>query len=141
MKMNNLSIQLALAATLVCTAIAPANAGAADDAVLDKELEQISSEVKNLDHLFPAKGISSADAAETALDQSQQLQNRLNVWANGAERYCYKTFFVNDCIKGVKLHRRENLPILQRISVEAKALQRQLRVMERDKELAQKQAQ
>ena len=104
------------------------------------ELEGIAQQVHLLDTRYPMKSIATEQQAQSAIDESQNLQNRLQNWYNQSERHCYDIFFVNNCLKEIKVERRQYLPTLQRISIEAKALQRQLRVMARDEELAQKQA-
>jgi putative salt-induced outer membrane protein YdiY len=111
---------------------------AADDT--RQELDAIAQQVHALDARYPVKGISTEQQAQSAIEESQNLQNRLQNWYNQSERHCYDIFFVNNCLREIKVERRQYLPTLQRISIEAKALQRQLRVMERDEELARKQA-
>ncbi|MFZ6849004.1 hypothetical protein [Undibacterium sp. RuRC25W] len=105
-----------------------------------QEFMQVSALVHALDERFPAGSIQTNDAAEVAIKESADAQTRLQNWYVVSEHHCYNTFFVNDCLKEIKVERRAYLPTLQRISLEAKALQRQIKVMERDRETAQKQS-
>jgi len=132
-----LSTKMARYATFVALVFAPLSVFADDG---KQELAQIATVVHALDARFPAGGIQTNDAADVAIKESAEAQERLQNWYVVAEHHCYNTFFVNDCLKEIKVERREYLPTLQRISLEAKALQRQIKVMERDRETAQKQA-
>ena len=123
---------------LAVTTLAPQHAAFADDGKHD--LAQISIEVHTLDERYPAGGIQTSESAEMAIQESVAAQDRLQNWYVVAEHHCYHTFFVNDCLKEIKLERRQYLPTLQRISLEAKTLQRQIKVMEHDRETAQKQS-
>jgi len=105
-----------------------------------QELLEVAQVVHALDEKYPAGSIQTNDAAEVAIEESKAAQDRLENWYVVSEHHCYNTFFVNDCLKRIKIERREYLPTLQRISLESQALQRQLKVMERDRETAKKQA-
>ena len=105
-----------------------------------QELVEISQLVHALDERFPTGGIQSSEAANRAIEESSKAQERLQNWYVVAEHHCYNTFFVNDCLKEIKVERRQYLPVLQRISLEGKTLLRQIKVMERDRETAQKQS-
>ncbi|MBC3860792.1 hypothetical protein H8K32_01670 [Undibacterium jejuense] len=105
-----------------------------------QELVEIAQLVHTLDERYPAGSIQSNEVAEIAIKESQSAEDRLENWYVVSEHHCYNTFFVNDCLKRIKVERREYLPTLQRISLESQALQRLLKVMERDRETAQKQA-
>jgi len=104
------------------------------------ELAQIANLTASLDQKYVAGSINSAEQAETALKESNAAQLRLQSWYEQSERACHQTFFVNDCLNDVKQHRRQYIVSLQRIALEAKALQRKLRIDQLDKELEQRQS-
>ncbi|MBI3727682.1 MAG: hypothetical protein HY254_05030 [Burkholderiales bacterium] len=104
------------------------------------ELAQIANLAASLDQKYVAGSINSAEQAEAALKESSAAQLRLQSWYEQSERACHQTFFVNDCLNDVKQHRRQYIVSLQRIALEAKALQRKLRIEQLDKELEQRQA-
>lgn len=104
------------------------------------ELTQIANLSASLDQKYAAGTIGSAEQAELALQESNAAQLRLQSWYEQSERACHDTFFVNDCLSDVKQKRRLYIVALQRISLEAKALQRKLHIEQLDRELAQRQA-
>ncbi len=104
------------------------------------ELAQIANLAASLDQRYVAGSITNAEQAEAALKESSAAQLRLQSWYEQSERACHQTFFVNDCLNDVKQHRRQYIVSLQRIALEAKALQRKLRIEQLDKELEQRQA-
>ena len=104
------------------------------------ELAQIANLAASLDQRYVAGSITNAEQAEAALKESSAAQLRLQSWYEQSERACHQTFFVNDCLNDVKQHRRQYIVSLQRIALEAKALQRKLRIDQLDKELEQRQA-
>lgn len=133
MKLNSLLMR----AVWCCAAVYPAQwsyAGEQPD-----ELKTIATLVRTMDAQYPVNSIHTNEEAETIVAQSEGLQQRLQNWYVSAERHCYDLFFVNNCLKQIKIDRREYLPILQRMELEAKAVQRQLRIIARDQELAKKQ--
>ncbi len=103
------------------------------------ELTQIANLTASLDQKYAAGSISSAEQAELALQESNAAQLRLQSWYEQSERACHDTFFVNDCLSDVKQKRRQHIVALQRISLEAKALQRKLHIEQLDRELEQRQ--
>ncbi|MBC3868765.1 hypothetical protein [Undibacterium oligocarboniphilum] len=133
MKLNSLFIR----AVWCCVAVYPAQwsyAGEQPD-----ELKIIAVQVHAMDTQYPVNSIHTNEEAESIVTQSEALQQRLQNWYVSAERHCYDLFFVNNCLKQIKIDRRQYLPTLQRMEIEAKAVQRQLRIIARDQELAQKQ--
>lgn len=102
------------------------------------ELTQIANLTASLDQKYVAGSISTAEQAEIALKESNAAQLRLQSWYEQADRACHQTFFVNDCLNDVKQQRRQYIVSLQRIALEAKALQRKLRIDQLDKELEQR---
>ncbi|MFZ6871208.1 hypothetical protein ACO0LF_03975 [Undibacterium sp. Di27W] len=105
-----------------------------------EELAQIASLTASLDQKYAAGSLATAEQAENALNESSATQLRLQRWYEQADRACHQIFFVNDCLNDVKQQRRQYIISLQRISLEAKALQRKLRIEELDRDLAKKQA-
>ncbi len=128
-----LPVILALFAQIMFAAHALATPGST-------ELTQIANLSASLDQKYAAGTISSAEQAELALQESNAAQLRLQSWYEQSERACHDTFFVNDCLSDVKQKRRQYIVALQRIALEAKALQRKLRIEQLDRELAQRQA-
>ncbi|MFZ6742623.1 hypothetical protein ACO0LC_05335 [Undibacterium sp. JH2W] len=104
------------------------------------ELAQIAGSTASLDQKYAAGSLSTAEQADSALKESSAVQQRLQRWYEQADRACHQIFFVNDCLNDVKQQRRQYIVSLQRISLEAKALQRKLRIDELDRDLAKKQA-
>ena len=103
------------------------------------ELTLIANLTVSLDQKYAAGSITTSEQAEIALKESNVAQLRLQSWFEQSERACHQTFFVNDCLSDVKQQRRLHIVSLQRIALEAKALQRKLRIDQLDQELAQKQ--
>ncbi len=108
-------------------------------AAVSDELKAVAEKVNALNAHFPANSITTNDVAVVALDETQRLEQELQAWYTNAERDCRQRFFVNDCLKQAKNQRRDYLPIIRRVSQEAKALQRQLRVLAADERLAKEQ--
>ncbi|MFZ3002246.1 MAG: hypothetical protein WA071_18165 [Undibacterium umbellatum] len=127
-----LSVTLALLVQMMLAAHALAMPGS-------NELTLIANLTVSLDQKYAAGSITTLEQAEIALKESNAAQLRLQSWYEQSERACHQTFFVNDCLSDVKLQRRLYIVSLQRIALEAKALQRKLRIDQLDKELAQKQ--
>jgi len=104
------------------------------------ELTQIANLTASLDQKYTAGSIGSLEQAELALQESSAAQLRLQSWYEQSDRACHQTFFVNDCLNDVKQKRRQYIVALQRISLEAKALQRKLHIEQLDRELEQRNA-
>ena len=105
-----------------------------------KELSQIAEQTASLDQRFAPGSINTAELADEAVKVSSVAQQRLQAWYVQAERACHDQFFVNDCVNDVKQQRRQHILILQRISLEAKALQRKLHIEQLDRDLAERQS-
>ena len=125
-----ISLVISLAAALL-TAPALAQGGQDERAVL-------SALVASLDARHAGGSIQTAETAEAALQESAVAQNRLQTWYAQAERACLEVFFVNACLNEIKLQRRRHQGVLQRITIEAKALQRKLHIQQLDQSLQQK---
>lgn len=124
--------------SLLLTGVSVAHA----DIVSDQgkaEFASIAQLVQDMDGRYPVNSIQTNEVADAVIAESETLQRRLQTWYQTAERHCYDIFFVNDCLQDIKVQRRRYLPTLQRMSIEAKAVQRQIRVIEKDREQARKQ--
>ncbi|MFZ6721069.1 hypothetical protein [Undibacterium sp. Ji49W] len=104
------------------------------------ELSAIVGMTTALDQKYPPGSITTGDTADAALKEATAAQQRLQSWYEQADKVCHDKFFVNDCLDDTKQQRRQYIVVLQRISLEAKALQRKLHIEQLDKELLQKQA-
>jgi len=102
---------------------------------------QLATTIKGMDGRYATGSIQSRDVAETALAQVAENDAALQNWYGRAEQACYQRFFVNSCLIDIKLHKREYSMILQRIRVEANALERKLHIEELDNNLKARQAQ
>ncbi|MES2105118.1 MAG: hypothetical protein V4634_13955 [Pseudomonadota bacterium] len=118
-----------------------ATTGGAESPAGDAAERQLANAIQGLDQRYAAGSIQSRDAAETALQQVSANDVALQTWRTQAEQACYDRFFVNSCLIDVKLHRREFHMILQRIRIEANALQRKLHIEELDNNLKARQQQ
>ncbi|MFZ6656152.1 hypothetical protein [Undibacterium sp. TJN19] len=103
------------------------------------EISAIAHLTESLNQQFAGGSIVTGEAADLALKESTAAQTRLQNWFEQAEKTCHNNFFVNSCLNDVKQERRKHIVVLQRISLEAKSLQRKLHIEELDRELAQKQ--
>ncbi|MBC3916220.1 hypothetical protein H8L32_01860 [Undibacterium sp. CY18W] len=104
------------------------------------ELSAIVGLTAALDQKYAPGSITTGTTADVALKEATAAQQRLQSWYEQAEKACHNKFFVNDCLDDTKQQRRQYIVVLQRISLEAKALQRKLHIEQLDQELLQKQA-
>ncbi|MCH8621733.1 hypothetical protein [Undibacterium sp. TS12] len=126
---------ICLALVLLCLSTMPAYATPDSN-----ELSQIVNLTASLDQKYPAGSIRTAEQAESALKESTATQVRLQSWYERADKTCQGNFFVNNCLNEIKEQRRLYIVVLQRIALEAKALQRKLRIDQLDRDLAERQA-
>jgi hypothetical protein len=90
---------------------------------------------------YPAGSIHSVEQAEQAIADVTRERAAIENRYVSEEAACYDKFFVSACLDGAKERRRQALQPLRNIENEAKHFQRQARVDERDKALAEKRAQ
>ncbi|MBC7405614.1 MAG: hypothetical protein H7252_08020 [Cytophaga sp.] len=114
-------------------------ANAIDEQGVDS-LTQLNKTVTLLDKAYAAGSIQTLMVAEQALSDSDSAKINMQKWYLQSELACYEKFFVTYCLNGIKLIRRNNNDILQRIAVEAKALQRRQHIEELDEKLKEKNA-
>ena len=112
---------------LYCTVGTPA---AAQQAKV--ELRELNKTIVTLDTQYASGSIQSLASAEEALTETSLAQEDLQVWYLQMERDCYQKFFVNYCLNEGKMIRRNHTALLQRIIVEAKALQRRQHIEQLD---------
>ncbi|MFZ6766164.1 hypothetical protein ACO0LM_03695 [Undibacterium sp. Di26W] len=104
------------------------------------ELSAIAGLTTTLDQKYAPGSITTGEVADIALKEATVAQQRLQNWYEQADKACHSKFFVNDCLDDTKQQRRQYIVVLQRISLEAKALQRKLHIEQLDRELLQRQA-
>lgn len=102
------------------------------------DLPQLQKTISQLDANYRAGSIQTLAMADMVLSATSAAQADLQTWFAQAEQDCYEKFFVTACLNHVKLLRRDNATILQRIKVEAKAFQRLQRINELDERLKEK---
>lgn len=90
---------------------------------------------------YPPGSIKSVETAEQALADVGREREAAKARFAEEERTCYARFFVASCLEDAKERRRSALEQLRNIENEANLYERQARVMERDKALAEKHAQ
>lgn len=102
------------------------------------DLPQLQKTINQLDAAYRVGSIQTSEMAESALNATSAAQTDLQAWFVQAEQDCYEKFFVTACLNDIKLLRRDNAAILQRIKVEAKAFQRLQRIDQLDERLKEK---
>ncbi|GGC92744.1 hypothetical protein [Undibacterium terreum] len=113
----------------------------ADVPSIDPMGKQLAAAIKDLDTYYVPGTIQTRDVSQAALKQVSVNEAALQDWYVHSEQACYDKFFVNSCLTDIKLYRREYRMKLQRIEIEAKALQRKLHIDELDEDLKRRQAQ
>lgn len=101
-------------------------------------LDELNKVIASLDASYTGGSIQSLAQAEKALADADQAKTVLQKWYVQSEIDCHEKFFVNACLNGIKLIQRSKGDILQRITVEAKALQRKRHIEELDEKLKEK---
>jgi colicin import membrane protein len=90
---------------------------------------------------FPAGSIGSEALADQALAAVQSERASIEARYAAEQRACYERFFVTSCLEASKERRRVALEQVRPVEIEAEKFKRQLKVIERDKALAEKWAQ
>ena len=101
-------------------------------------LSQLDKTIATLDHTYAVGKILTSVEAEKAIGEASVAKIDLQNWFVQSEVECYEKFFVTSCLNDIKLIRRTNTEILQRIIVEAKALQRLKHMEQLDQRLMDK---
>jgi colicin import membrane protein len=89
---------------------------------------------------YPARSIQSADMADRALADAASERSAVEARFVDEEHRCYSLFFANTCREAARERRRLALAQIRPVEVEANAFKRHMRVLERDKALADKRA-
>lgn len=89
---------------------------------------------------YPAGSIATIEAASEAHEQALSEHARIEQEYARDEQACRKVFFVTACRDKAKERRRAALESVRRVQAEADTLIRRIRVEERDRALADKQA-
>ncbi|WP_155837417.1 hypothetical protein [Herminiimonas sp. CN] len=92
-----------------------------------------------LSERYPAGSIATVEAAASAQQQAASEDARIEQAYAQEEQACGKAFFVNACRDKAKERRRAALEPVRRIRIEADTLMRRMRVVDRDKALADRQ--
>lgn len=89
---------------------------------------------------YPAGSILTMDAADLAL--AEALTERAQIEAQFAleEQACYPTFFASSCLDDAQERRRAALARMRPVEIEANTFNRRMRMLDRDKALAEKRA-
>lgn len=101
--------------------------------------EQINAIMADFEQKYPAGSIDSVPMVENLISAATKTKADLQTWFLQSERDCYNNFFVTDCLNKLRTTRTKHNITIQRILVEAKAYQRQLRIEQLDEELRIKQ--
>jgi hypothetical protein len=124
-------------AIIVC--LIPLLSFAADNVQEVMSTEQINAVMADFEQKYPAGSIDSVPMVENLISAATKTKADLQTWFLQSERDCYKNFFVTDCLNKLRTTRTKHNITIQRILVEAKAYQRQLRIEQLDEELRLKQ--
>jgi hypothetical protein len=99
---------------------------------------RLTDKVAVLVQRYPAGKTTEQEVADLAANEADEVKGEIDRWYSAAQDACYDRFFVNACLYSLKKKQRELTTAVLPISVEAKTLQRKLRVDEMDKNLEQK---
>lgn len=121
-----------LLACLLLSSVACAQSGGAT--------EPRSAASANLIKRYPAGSIQSIEVADQALEEAGRARAGIETLFAEDQRACYPKFFTTSCLEDAKERRRHTLAQVRPIEVEAGGFKRHARVLERDKDLAEKRA-
>lgn len=96
---------------------------------------------KDLVARYPADSIKSNEVAERAVAEVTKTRADIETRFAADQKICYKEFFTNSCLNKIKEQRRLDLVAIKPIEVEANSFIRHAKVEERDRRLAEKNAQ
>lgn len=96
---------------------------------------------KELVERYPADSIKSNDVAERAVAEVTKTRADVETRFAADQKTCYKEFFTTSCLDKIKEQRRLDLVSIKPIEIEANAFIRRAKVDERDRRLAEKNAQ
>lgn len=89
---------------------------------------------------YPAGSVLTADMAELVLAQVSALRTQIESQFALEAQACYPTFFASSCLEDTQQRRRAALARIRPVEIEANTFNRRMRVLERDKALAEKRA-
>lgn len=87
---------------------------------------------------YPAGSIRSVEEADAALSAAAAERTAIEARYQAEEQACHPKFFTTSCIDQAKERRRVALSALRPVEIEANTFKRQARVIERDKDLAER---
>lgn len=99
-----------------------------------------ASTVVNVQERYPGGSIQSVEAADHALADVEEERAAIEAQFTTEQRACFAKFFANVCVDEAKERRRVSLAQIRPVEIEANAFKRRIRVIERDKALAEKRA-
>ena len=91
-----------------------------------------------LEARYPAGSILTVNAAEQALAEALTMRGQIDSQFALEEGACYPAFFVSSCLADAKERRRAALSRIRTVEIEANTFTRRMRVLERDKALAER---
>ena len=94
----------------------------------------------NLLTVYPAGTIQTTDMADQALADVSMVRTQIESQFALEEQACYPTFFASSCLNDTRERRRAALARIRPVEIEANTFNRRMRVLERDKALAEKRA-
>lgn len=89
---------------------------------------------------YPVGTIQSTAMADQALAQVSTVRTQIESQFAMEEQACYPAFFASSCLDDTKERRRAALARIRPVEIEANTFNRRMRVLERDKALAEKRA-
>lgn len=89
---------------------------------------------------YPAGTVQSTAMADQALAEVSTVRTQIESQFAMEEQACYPTFFASSCLDDAKERRRAALTRIYSVEIEANTFNRHMRVLERDKALAEKRA-
>ena len=92
----------------------------------------------SLEARYPAGSILTVNAAEQALAEALTMRGQIESQFALEEGACYPAFFVSSCLADAKERRRAALSRIRTVEIEANTFTRRMRVLERDKALAER---
>ncbi|ABR90886.1 Uncharacterized conserved protein [Janthinobacterium sp. Marseille] len=126
--------------TCIATAFLLAGPAVLAQDTADKAPVQVYS-AKELQQRYPADSIKSNEVAERAVAEVTKARADIEERFAADQRACYKKFFTTSCIDKIKEQRRIDLASIKPIEIEANSYIRHAKVDERDRRLAEKNAQ
>jgi len=125
MNFKKCTIGLSAALTLVCHTAAWADGDMTPEGLAAK---------------YPSGSIQTQESADQALREVDQQRAAVEQKFAVQQHECYSKFFATDCLDAAKEERRVALAQIRKVEVDANSYVRSARVVERDRNLAEKRA-